>query len=78
MVSLKTSSTEGVGTGVESSHVSVSFAFNEALVISDGVHARVESLTADRERFMPWRTVAGAELAPAGTSELRVLLEGMF
>jgi type I restriction enzyme, R subunit len=29
------------------------------LVISDGIAARIGSLTADRERFMPWRTVAG-------------------
>ena len=33
------------------------FVFNEALVISDGLLARVGSLTADRERFMPWSTV---------------------
>ncbi|MCP4677808.1 MAG: type I restriction endonuclease subunit R, partial [Deltaproteobacteria bacterium] len=32
------------------------FTFNEALVISDGLEARVGTLTADRERFMPWRT----------------------
>src|SRR5581483_1485373 len=32
-------------------------AHNEVLVISDGVQARLGSLTAERERFMPWRTV---------------------
>jgi len=35
------------------------FAYNEALVISDGVQARIGSLTANREWFMPWRTVEG-------------------
>jgi len=33
------------------------FIFNEALVVSDGLNARVGSLTANKERFMPWRTV---------------------
>ena len=44
------------------------FAFNEALVISDGVQARIGTLTADRERFMPWRTIEGEELAPTSTA----------
>ncbi len=39
------------------------FTYNEALVISDGVHARIGTLTADREWFMPWRTIDGATLA---------------
>jgi type I restriction enzyme, R subunit len=30
--------------------------FNEALVVSDGMKARVGSLTARPEWFMPWRT----------------------
>ena len=35
------------------------FAYNEVLVISDGVQARIGTLTADREWFMPWRTIDG-------------------
>jgi type I restriction enzyme R subunit len=31
------------------------FVYNEALIISDGTHARIGSLTADKERFMPWK-----------------------
>lgn len=54
------------------------FRTNALLVISDGVQARIGSLTADRERFMPWRTVEGAELAPKGTPELETLLKGVF
>jgi len=54
------------------------FTFNEALVISDGVHARIGTLTADRERFMPWRTVDGAGLADERLSQLEVLLKGVF
>ncbi len=33
-------------------------AYNAALVISDGVSARLGTLTADRERFAPWRSSA--------------------
>lgn len=31
------------------------FTFNALLVVSDGMTARIGSLTADRDRFMPWR-----------------------
>jgi type I restriction enzyme R subunit len=52
--------------------------WNAALVVSDGVQARIGTLTADRERFMPWRTIAGEDLAPAAMPELQVVLEGAF
>lgn len=54
------------------------FRTNAALVISDGLAARIGSLTADRERFMPWRTVTGDDIAPKGTPELETLLKGVF
>ena len=54
------------------------FRTNAALVTSDGLHARLGSLTADRERFMPWRTVDGDAVAPKGTPELGTLIEGVF
>ena len=54
------------------------FVFNEALLVSDGVEARVGTLTAGREWFLPWRTVTGAELAPPHLSELQVMLEGVL
>ncbi|HEY3312358.1 MAG TPA: type I restriction endonuclease subunit R [Anaerolineales bacterium] len=54
------------------------FTYNEALVISDGTHARIGSLTADRERFMPWKTIAGDTLAAGHDIELEVLLRGVF
>jgi len=53
------------------------FAFNEALVISDGVQARIGTLTADREWFMPWRTIEGEELADKRMPQLQVVLEGV-
>jgi type I restriction enzyme R subunit len=54
------------------------FRTNAALVISDGLSARIGSLTADRERFMPWRTIDGDHIAPKGTPELETLLKGVF
>ena len=54
------------------------FVYNEAMVISDGVEARIGTLTADREWFMPWRTIEGEELADTRLPQLRVVLEGVF
>jgi type I restriction enzyme R subunit len=54
------------------------FRTNAVLVTSDGVTARVGSLTADRERFMPWRTTDGKMVAAKGQPELNTLIEGIF
>ncbi len=54
------------------------FTCNDALVISDGVQARIGTLTANREWFLPWRTVTGRELAGPESVELQVVLEGVF
>jgi type I restriction enzyme R subunit len=54
------------------------FATNALLVISDGVEARVGTLTAGREWFKPWRTVSGERLADAHLPELQVVSEGVL
>ena len=54
------------------------FRTNAVLVTTDGIEARIGSLTADQERFMPWRTTDGAEVAPKGAPEMSVLIEGVF
>lgn len=54
------------------------FAFNEALVISDGVQARIGTISSDRERFAPWRTIEGETLADATMPQLQVMLGGVF
>jgi len=54
------------------------FPYNEILVVSDGTEARVGTLTADWEWFMPWRTIEGNDVAPKGTLELEVLIKGIF
>jgi len=54
------------------------FRSNAVLVTSDGIEARIGSLTADQERFMPWRTVTGEDFAHRGQPELETLLRGVF
>ena len=54
------------------------FAMNAALVISDGVEARIGTLTAGREWFKPWRTISGETLADPHLPQLQVMLEGVF
>ncbi|HKI16265.1 MAG TPA: HsdR family type I site-specific deoxyribonuclease, partial [Isosphaeraceae bacterium] len=54
------------------------FHLNEVMVISDGLDARVGTITADWERFMPWRTIDGIDVAPPHTPQLEVLLKGVF
>lgn len=54
------------------------FHSNALLITSDGISARVGSLSANLERFMPWRTVLGNTIAPAGSPELSTLIEGIF
>ena len=54
------------------------FSMNELLVVSDGVTARVGTLTAGKEWFKPWRTIAGEELASATQTELHVVISGLL
>lgn len=54
------------------------FIFNEALVVSDGVNARVGSLTANKERFLPWRTIAHEDDKPLFEFSLETLVKGFF
>ena len=54
------------------------FNYNAILIISDGLEARFGSLTANREWFLPWRTIEGEELAPASIPQLEVIVKGVF
>ncbi len=54
------------------------FIFNETLVISDGINARLGSLTADQERFMRWRTLKNENEKPLLQFELETLIKGFF
>ena len=54
------------------------FTFNAALVVSDGLEARIGALNAGQEWFKPWRTIAGEALADPSLPQLQVLVEGVF
>ena len=49
---------------------------NAVLIVSDGVEARIGTLTAGREWFKPWRTISGETLATPHLPQLQVMLEG--
>ena len=53
------------------------FSMNAALLISDGVEARIGTLTAGREWFKPWRTISGETLADPHIPQLQIMLEGV-
>ena len=55
------------------------FNTNGVLVISDGIQARMGSLTANQERFMRWRTIDGETVDPLGEyQDLETLIKGLF
>ena len=54
------------------------FIFNEALIVSDGWTARVGSLTATKEWFMPWRTIKNENDKPVLEFELEKIVKGFF
>ncbi|TBD34865.1 type I restriction endonuclease subunit R [Rhizobium ruizarguesonis] len=56
------------------------FRTNAVMIASDGMLARIGSLTADEERFMPWRSVTGTDgdFTPHGPYEMDTLLRGVF
>lgn len=58
--------------------VSDLFVYNEALVVSDGYTARVGSLTANQERFMPWRTIKHEDDKPLLEWQLETMVRGFF
>lgn len=54
------------------------FSYNEALIISDGINARIGSLTATEERYMYWRTIKSQTNKPILEYELETLIKGFF
>ena len=56
--------------------ISSLFAYNEVLVISDGTEARAGTITSDKQRFMPWKTIDGEE-PPIVMPQIEVLLKGI-
>ncbi|MCR2807721.1 type I restriction endonuclease subunit R [Paenibacillus soyae] len=85
VLELKSASNEEVGISEAYNQVqtyknaiSSLFTYNSFMIISDGVNARVGTLTADEDRFMMWRTIDGSDVAPTSIPQLEVLIKGMF
>ncbi len=53
------------------------FSMNAMLIVSDGLEARIGTLTADKEWFKAWRTVSGESEAGPTQPQLEVLLSGV-
>lgn len=51
------------------------FAYNEIIIISDGLKARVGSMTANQEWFTKWRTIDGQNLA---ADNIETMIKGVF
>ncbi|MEA3588164.1 type I restriction endonuclease subunit R [Pseudidiomarina sp. 1APP75-27a] len=60
------------------SEVADLFVYNEASIISDGYNARIGSLTANQERFMPWRTIKHEDDKPLLDWQLETMVRGFF
>ena len=52
--------------------------YNAVLIVSDGLQARIGSLTANQEWFKVWRTIEGEGDAPKSALELEVMVRGVF
>ena len=52
--------------------------YNELLVISDGLEAKMGSLSAEYSRFMAWKSVDGVREASPLVSQLETLIKGML
>ena len=53
------------------------FSMNELMAVSDGLEARVGTLTAGKEWFKPWRTITGDGVADATIPQLEVTIRGL-
>ena len=54
------------------------FTYNAFNVLSDGIHARVGTLTSNLDWYMNWRTMDGKNVAPSSVPQLEVVIKGMF
>lgn len=85
VVELKSATDENVG--IEEAYNQVQdykknitslFNYNAFCVLSDGINAKVGTITSNIERYMNWRTVDGENIAPLTMPQYDVLFSGMF
>jgi type I restriction enzyme, R subunit len=53
------------------------FRYNEALIVSDGTYAKAGTLTANEQRFLPWKTI-NAKKPSQTMSQIELLIKGML
>ncbi|MHA1856210.1 MAG: type I restriction endonuclease subunit R [Promethearchaeota archaeon] len=53
------------------------FRYNEILIISDGLEARAGTLSSQKERFSPWKSING-KIAPKKIPQIEVMIKGML
>lgn len=58
--------------------ISSLFVYNAFNVISDGLHAKVGTITSNKDWYMTWRTLDGENIAPNSVPQLEVVIKGMF
>ncbi len=83
VIELKSSSDENVGISeafnqiqTYKNKISSLFTYNAFIIISDGINARIGTLTSDEDRFMMWRTIDGNDIAPLSIPQLEVMIRG--
>ena len=54
------------------------FYYNAFMITSDGINAKVGTITSDLDRFMFWRTIDGEKESGLSFSQLQVMLYGMM
>ena len=54
------------------------FTYNEILIISDGLEAKIGSLSAGYDRFMAWKSADGKKEASHLVSQLEILIKGLL
>jgi type I restriction enzyme R subunit len=54
------------------------FVYNSFNVISDGITAKVGTITSLEDRYTTWRSINGNKIAPTSEPQLETLIKGMF
>ncbi len=54
------------------------FTYNEILIISDGLEAKIGSLSSGYDRFMAWKSIDGKKEASNLVNQLEVLIKGLL
>lgn len=85
VIELKSASDENVG--IEDAYNQIQtykqnipslFQYNAFCVLSDGIHAKAGTMTANEERYMNWRSIDGEKIAPLSEPQYEVLIRGML